>query len=238
VRRARLLGSRDSAACSLGGKLIVQAIWYGSTRTPFTWDFFHELVTKAAYDGVLDCRVLLSRHDAAVVVTIFAGWPARRRRDHPWDEAAGFRPGDDVIGARRAEDRPAPPNPVWLPFLGVLLRRRGGSPRHRTAWLRRRLPDAARRSRAVLARTPSRRQRAAALLARGPGSRGCSETGGSCLQMRVVPPYIEEALRNIEEALRKLDGASYAERRRRRRGVADSGVASGLASGSSNRLAR
>jgi len=95
----------------------------------------------------------------------------------------------------------------------------------------------------VLARTPSRRQRAAALLARGPGSRGCSETGGSCLQMRVVPPYvvppyIEEALRNIKEALRKLDGASYAERRRRRRGVADSGVASGLASGSSNRLAR
>jgi len=76
----------------------------------------------------------------------------------------------------------------------------------------------------VLARTPSRRQRAAALLARGPGSRGCSETGGSC-------PY-------IEEALWKLDGASYAERRRRRRGVADSGVASGLASGSSNRLAR
>jgi hypothetical protein len=116
VRRARLLGSRDSAACSLGGKLIVQAIWYGSTRTPFTWDFFHELVTKAAYDGVLDCRVLLSRHDAAVVVTIFAGWPARRRRDHPWDEAAGFRPGDDVIGARRAEDRSAPPTPCGCRF--------------------------------------------------------------------------------------------------------------------------
>jgi N-acetylglucosaminyl-diphospho-decaprenol L-rhamnosyltransferase len=93
------------------------------------------------------------------------------------------------------------------------------------AWLRRRVPDAVRRSRAVLARTPRRRQRGAALLA---------ALGGLpwvLRERRVVPLY-------IEEALRRLDGGDYAERRRRRRGVVDSGVASGLASGSSNRLAR
>jgi len=94
-----------------------------------------------------------------------------------------------------------------------------------TAWLRRRLPDAARRSRAVLARTASRRQRAGALLAALAGLPWVLSA------RRVVPPYIEEALRQLERV-------SYAERRRRRRGVVDSGVASGLASGSSNRLAR
>jgi GT2 family glycosyltransferase len=92
------------------------------------------------------------------------------------------------------------------------------------AWLRRRVPDALRRSRGVLARTPSRHQRAVAILA---------ALGGAAWvlrERRVVPLY-------IEEALRRLDGG-YADRRRRRRGVVDSGVVSGLASGSSNRLAR
>jgi len=94
-----------------------------------------------------------------------------------------------------------------------------------TAWLRRRVPDAWRRSRVVLARTPRRRQRAGAILA---------ALGGLpwvLSQRRVVPAYIEEALRS-------LDGPVQAERRRLRRGVVDSGIASGLASGSSNRLAR
>lgn len=93
------------------------------------------------------------------------------------------------------------------------------------AWLRRRVPDAWRRSRVVLARTPRRRQRVGAILA---------ALGGVpwvLSHRRVVPAYIEEALRS-------LDGPAQAERRRRRRGVVDSGIASGLASGSSNRLAR
>ena len=72
-------------------------------------------------DGVLGCSGLLSRYDSAVVVTIFAGRPPASAPLPPWDEAAGFRPGDDVIGARRAEDRAAlemfGAEPVWLPFL-------------------------------------------------------------------------------------------------------------------------
>jgi SAM-dependent methyltransferase len=51
----------DDETCTLGGKLIVQAIWYGSTRTPFTWDFFHELATKAGFREVTRCKF---RHTA------------------------------------------------------------------------------------------------------------------------------------------------------------------------------
>jgi GT2 family glycosyltransferase len=91
------------------------------------------------------------------------------------------------------------------------------------AWLRRRAVDALRRSRLVLGRTPSRRERAAAIVGALAGLPWVLR------RRRVVPLY-------IEEALRRLDG--YAERRRRRRDGADAGVASGLASGSSSRLAR
>jgi GT2 family glycosyltransferase len=91
------------------------------------------------------------------------------------------------------------------------------------AWLRRRLPDAARRSRSVLARTTSRREQVAALGAAAAGLPWVLR------RRRVLPPHIEDALRNLE---------SYAERRRRRRRAADSRMASGVASGSSNRLAR
>jgi GT2 family glycosyltransferase len=91
------------------------------------------------------------------------------------------------------------------------------------AWLRRRLPDALRRSRSVLARTPSHRERAAALRAALAG------TPWVLRHRRLVPLHIEEALRRLEH---------YAERRRRRRGAVASGVDCGVASGSSNRLAR
>jgi LmbE family N-acetylglucosaminyl deacetylase len=72
-------------------------------------------------DAVFGCSGLLVRHPGAVVLTIFAGRP--RVYDHltPWDEAAGFRVGDDVVAARRAEDRAAltilSARPVWLDFL-------------------------------------------------------------------------------------------------------------------------
>jgi SAM-dependent methyltransferase len=45
----------DDEARTLDGKLIVQAIWYGATRTPFTWDFLHELATKAGFEHVTRC---------------------------------------------------------------------------------------------------------------------------------------------------------------------------------------
>ena len=46
----------DEETSTLGGKLVVQATWYGSARTPFTWDFFHELATKAGFRQVTRCK--------------------------------------------------------------------------------------------------------------------------------------------------------------------------------------
>ncbi|HEY7521910.1 MAG TPA: PIG-L family deacetylase [Methylomirabilota bacterium] len=72
-------------------------------------------------DAVLGCSAVLAAHPGAVVVTVFAGRPAPASRLPPWDAAAGFRAGDDVVGARRDEDRAAlrllRAVPVWLPFL-------------------------------------------------------------------------------------------------------------------------
>lgn len=45
----------DDEIASLGGKLIVQATWYGSVRTPFTWDFLHELTVKAGFACARRC---------------------------------------------------------------------------------------------------------------------------------------------------------------------------------------
>src|SRR5688572_275971 len=71
-------------------------------------------------DAVLGCSALLARHHDAVVVTVFAGRPPASAPLTPWDEAAGFRAGDDVIGTRRAADRAAlemlRAEPLWLPF--------------------------------------------------------------------------------------------------------------------------
>jgi len=46
----------DADAVTLGGKLIVQIIWYGSVRTPFTWPFARELLAKAHFARVTRCR--------------------------------------------------------------------------------------------------------------------------------------------------------------------------------------
>jgi SAM-dependent methyltransferase len=42
----------DEDAASAGAKLVVQAIWYGSVRTPFTWDFAREVCARAGFDEV------------------------------------------------------------------------------------------------------------------------------------------------------------------------------------------
>jgi hypothetical protein len=39
----------DDEVRSCGGKLVVQAIWYGSVRTPFTWAFAREMCAKAGF---------------------------------------------------------------------------------------------------------------------------------------------------------------------------------------------
>jgi LmbE family N-acetylglucosaminyl deacetylase len=72
-------------------------------------------------DAVLGCGELLAAAAGATVVTVFAGRPPARTPAPPWDRAAGFVDGDDVIGARRAEDRAAlerlRATPIWLELL-------------------------------------------------------------------------------------------------------------------------
>lgn len=45
----------DADARSLGAKLVVQIIWYGSVRTPFTWGLIGELATAAGFAEVTRC---------------------------------------------------------------------------------------------------------------------------------------------------------------------------------------
>ena len=46
----------DEDAKSIGGKLIVQLIWYGYCRTLFTYDFIEELLLKAGFSSISQCR--------------------------------------------------------------------------------------------------------------------------------------------------------------------------------------
>lgn len=52
---ARYFYIPDEEVSTLGGKLIVQATWYGSVRTPFTWDFLHELGLRARFAEIRRC---------------------------------------------------------------------------------------------------------------------------------------------------------------------------------------
>jgi SAM-dependent methyltransferase len=45
----------DRDAESLGGKLITQLVWYGSVRTPFTYDFIDEWLRRAGFRDVTRC---------------------------------------------------------------------------------------------------------------------------------------------------------------------------------------
>ncbi len=45
----------DQDARSLGGKLISRLVWYGVTRTPFTYDFAAELLQSAGFAEVARC---------------------------------------------------------------------------------------------------------------------------------------------------------------------------------------
>src|SRR5262249_28916555 len=43
----------DRDAHSIGGKLITQIVWYGSVRTPFTYDFIEELLLQIGFRFVV-----------------------------------------------------------------------------------------------------------------------------------------------------------------------------------------
>lgn len=45
----------DEDARSLGGKLVVQLIWYGYSRSLFTADFVDELLEKAGFQATVRC---------------------------------------------------------------------------------------------------------------------------------------------------------------------------------------
>ena len=71
-------------------------------------------------DAVFACGRMLEAHPGSVVVTVCAGRPPADVPLTEWDRAAGFLPGDDVMGVRRTEDRAAltllAAHPVWLDF--------------------------------------------------------------------------------------------------------------------------
>ncbi|MGZ4694798.1 MAG: PIG-L deacetylase family protein [Acidimicrobiales bacterium] len=73
-------------------------------------------------DAVLSCGQFLAAHPGTTVVTVFSGIP-ERYPDPPsrWSILGGFTAEDDVVAARRAEDRRAldrlGATPRWLDFL-------------------------------------------------------------------------------------------------------------------------
>lgn len=58
----------DQDAATIGGKLVTQIIWYGSVRTPFTYDFIKELLFNAGFVQARRCRYreTFSAHPALV----------------------------------------------------------------------------------------------------------------------------------------------------------------------------
>jgi LmbE family N-acetylglucosaminyl deacetylase len=72
-------------------------------------------------DAVMGTGDFLGRHPGSVVITVLGGRPpVYPDPPTPWDASGGFARGDDVVGARREEDRRAlavyDAEPVWLDF--------------------------------------------------------------------------------------------------------------------------
>ena len=72
-------------------------------------------------DAVLSCGELIASRPGTTVATLFAGQPCAYGEPTSWDRDAGFSAGDDVIAARREEDRAAleilDATPLWLDFV-------------------------------------------------------------------------------------------------------------------------
>ena len=45
----------DEEEATLGGKLITQILWYGYSRSLFTFDFIADLLSKAGFEQVERC---------------------------------------------------------------------------------------------------------------------------------------------------------------------------------------
>jgi LmbE family N-acetylglucosaminyl deacetylase len=87
------------------------------------------IVSPHLDDAVFACGEVMAGRPGLTVVTVFAGRPPAGAPLAPWDADAGFRAGDDVMAARRDEDRRAlarlRARAVWLDFLDAQY---GGSP--------------------------------------------------------------------------------------------------------------
>jgi len=60
----------DVDARSVGAKLVTQIIWYGSVRTPFTFDFAREWLENAGFRDVARCAFGETRHGDAGIVAL------------------------------------------------------------------------------------------------------------------------------------------------------------------------
>jgi hypothetical protein len=60
----------DEEVRCLAGKLIVQLVWYGSVRTPFTADFARELLLRAGFRDAVSCPFGETRSAWADIVTL------------------------------------------------------------------------------------------------------------------------------------------------------------------------
>ena len=80
------------------------------------------IVSPHLDDAVLSCGRFMAAHPGATVVTVFAGNPEKYPEPQRlWDVQSGFGPDDDVMEARRREDRAAlailDATPVHLDFV-------------------------------------------------------------------------------------------------------------------------
>ncbi len=60
----------DQDARSIGAKLITQIIWYGSVRTPFTFDYAEELLLDAGFHGIYRCPYKQTRSGFTRIVCL------------------------------------------------------------------------------------------------------------------------------------------------------------------------
>lgn len=60
----------DEDARSIGGKLITQIVWYGSVRTPFTFEFARDCLVDAGFREPVRCAFRETSHGEADLVAL------------------------------------------------------------------------------------------------------------------------------------------------------------------------
>jgi SAM-dependent methyltransferase len=60
----------DKDAATIGGKLVTQLVWYGWSKSLFTYDFTEELLVKAGFREVLECSYHQTKSSFPEIVEI------------------------------------------------------------------------------------------------------------------------------------------------------------------------